>query len=193
MTGTGRRRAGAVPLLVVTALLGLSGLFRLGSATGEAIALEIGQARANAAVESPPVDIAAALSAIREREAGLDARGAALEERMQALSLAERSVADQIDRLQAAEDRLRGLLAQVREAAEGDLAKLTAVYENMKPKEAALVFERMSPEFAAGFLGRMRADSAAAIMSGLPPDLAYTISVLLAGRNADAAAVADGI
>ena len=43
----------------------------------------------------------------------------------------------------------------------------------------------MEPSFAAGFLGRMRADVAAAILAGLEPDLAYSISVELAGRNAD--------
>ena len=70
-------------------------------------------------------------------------------------------------------------------AAEGDLARLTAVYENMKPKDAAALFEEMDPDFAAGFLGRMRADSAAGIMAGLSPPVAYSVSVLLAGRNAN--------
>jgi flagellar motility protein MotE (MotC chaperone) len=91
-----------------------------------------------------------------------------------------------------AEARLRGLMTLAEESAEGDLAQLTSVYENMKPKDASLLFERMSPDFAAGFLGRMRPDAAAAIMSGLPPELGYSISVLLAGRNAEAAAFVAG-
>jgi flagellar motility protein MotE (MotC chaperone) len=44
----------------------------------------------------------------------------------------------------------------------------------------------MDPDFAAGFLGRMRPAAAAGIMAGLSPQKAYTISVLLAGRNAQA-------
>ena len=55
----------------------------------------------------------------------------------------------------------------------------------MKAEQAAALFEQMEPSFAAGFLGRMRADAAAAILSGLEPELAYSISVVLAGRNAD--------
>ena len=55
----------------------------------------------------------------------------------------------------------------------------------MKPKDAAALFEEMSPEFAAGFLGLMRADAAALIMTGLEPTTAYSISVILAGRNAN--------
>jgi flagellar motility protein MotE (MotC chaperone) len=42
----------------------------------------------------------------------------------------------------------------------------------------------MAPDFAAGFLAQMRPDAAAAVLSGLDPNKAYTISVVLAGRNA---------
>ena len=45
-------------------------------------------------------------------------------------------------------------------------------------------FEEMTPEFAAGFMARMRPDTAAAVMAGLEPATAYSISVVIAGRNA---------
>jgi flagellar motility protein MotE (MotC chaperone) len=54
----------------------------------------------------------------------------------------------------------------------------------MKPADAAALFQAMAPEFAAGFLGRMQPASAAAVISGMPTDQAYSISVLIAGRNA---------
>ena len=88
--------------------------------------------------------------------------------------------------LTEAEERLRATMAQSQAAAEDDIAQLTSVYENMKPKQASEVFARMTPEFAAGFLGRMRADAAAQILASLDPDKAYSISVLLAARNANA-------
>ena len=44
-------------------------------------------------------------------------------------------------------------------AAERDIARMTTVYENMKPAEAARIFERMDVKFAAGLLG---ADAAGA-------------------------------
>jgi flagellar motility protein MotE (MotC chaperone) len=44
----------------------------------------------------------------------------------------------------------------------------------------------MSPEFAAGFLGRMAPEAAAAILSGMSAEAAYGISVIVAGRNANA-------
>ncbi|NHX27768.1 hypothetical protein HA397_27890, partial [Escherichia coli] len=86
----------------------------------------------------------------------------------------------------AAEDSLRATLTLAETAAESDLARLTAVYENMKPKDAAGLFEQMSPDFAAGFMGMMRPDAAAQIMAALDPATAYSISVVLAGRNARA-------
>ena len=92
-------------------------------------------------------------------------------------------VGEQIARLSAAETSLRQVMSLAEGAAEGDVAQLTAVYAAMKPKEAAAVFEEMDPAFAAGFLGRMKPDAAAQIVAGLSPGKAYSISVILAGRN----------
>ena len=111
----------------------------------------------------------------REREA---------ETRLAAAELAEERARATLVELQAAERALRATIALADGAAEGDLARLTAVYENMKPQQAAPLFQQMTPGFAAGFLGRMRPDAAAAILSGLEPEAAYAISVILAGRNA---------
>jgi flagellar motility protein MotE (MotC chaperone) len=185
------RWRGGAPLFVVAALLGISGLVRLGDA-GAAIALESSEGIPAPAQAEEQVDVSAALAALRERTAELDRREAEVEERTRALRTAERTLEEQLASLAEAEARLRGLMTLAEESAEEDLVQLTSVYENMKPKEAALLFERMSPDFAAGFLGRMRPEAAAAIMSGLPPELGYSISVLLASRNADAAAFAAG-
>ena len=91
-----------------------------------------------------------------------------------------------LDELKAAEDDLKQVLAIADGAAEKDLVRLTAVYEAMKPADAAALFATMSPDFAAGFLARMQPGAAAAILSGMPPDKAYAISALIAGRNARA-------
>lgn len=177
------------PLIVLASLLVLSGVLRVEGVVTAALAVE--PPPAEVPVE-PRVDVGAALVAVRERQAELDRREAAVEERLRALAAAEQTVSEQLAALTEAEERLRGLMTTADAQAEGDIAQLTAVYENMKPKDASALFERMSPEFASGFLGRMRPDAAAAIMSGLTPDLAYAISVLLAGRNAQAAAMAAG-
>ncbi len=183
--------SGRGALALIAVLLLASGLIRLGTGSGSAIALEL-KDRANGAMAKPetsPVDIAPELIALLEeaqkRERILVAKEAELETRLQALALVETAVSEDLARLEEAEAKLRATMATADQAAETDIGRLTAVYENMKPDQAAALFQLMEPSFAAGFLGRMRPDSAAAILAGLEPDLAYSISVVLAGRNAN--------
>ncbi len=189
---SGRGALGLISLILIT-----SGLLRVGTGSGAAIALEM-KARADKMLSSESemsvdledvVNIAPELLALLEdtqaREAVVVKREAELQARAQALALVEASIAEDLQRLEQAEAKLRSTMAAADEAAENDIGRLTAVYENMKPEKASALFQLMEPSFAAGFLGRMRADAAAAIMAGLTPDLAYTVSVVLAGRNAD--------
>ncbi|MEM0947049.1 MAG: hypothetical protein AAGK37_06560 [Pseudomonadota bacterium] len=187
----GGRGGGA--LLSLALLFLLSGALRLWDGTGAAIAREVvefgneggGYTGTMPTCEVDP-GLEASLAAVQSREARLSNREAALEDRLRALEVAERSVSTKLEELQAAEASLRATMSQSQTAAEEDLTRLTALYESMKPQDASLVFAQMAPEFAAGFLGRMRADAAAAIMAGLEPATAYSITVLIAGRNARA-------
>ncbi len=182
-------------LVLIAGLMAGSGLIRIGLGLQAAQALD-----KPAAAEHAPGPVAAdcpagaagggpvmpIVEALKEREARLTEREAAVAARAQALAVAGKAVDAKIAELKTAEEKLSARLALADGAAEADVAKLTAVYESMKPKEAAAVFEQMAPDFAAGFLGRMNAGAAAAILSGLSPEKAYTVSVILAGRNAKA-------
>ncbi len=192
MTRKTRRsnRSGRGALVVIAAILAASGLVRLGSGTGLAVAREVealtkrtSDTHAPAQCEPAP-DIAALFAALQKREAKVTASEAVIAERQQTVSVAEEEIMLQLEQLRQAESALRSTLALAESAAEDDLARLTTVYENMKPKDAAALFEQMAPEFAAGFMGRMRPDAAAEIMTGLNPATAYSLSVILAGRNA---------
>ena len=176
--------------LIILCFVG-SGVVRIWE-DGAAIAEEIG---ALTAVSEPAADAAGAqtcppqlepeslLSAIREREAQLDAREARLQDREQVLRVTGIRIEEQLTALETAETRLSETLAIADAAAEKDIARLTTVYENMKPKQAAEIFETMDINFAAGFLMRMSPDAAAGIMTNLQSDTAYSISVVMAGRN----------
>ncbi len=187
-----KRKVQSRSVLWIVALLFIaSGLVRLGGETGRAIAREVAdfggaddEMADEAAMCTQPPGVEEALAAIQAREAWVVDAEAAIDDRLQALAVAEEAVNQRLARLETAEENLRATIALADGAAENDLARLTSVYENMKPKDASLLFEEMAPDFAAGFLGRMRPDAAAAIMTGLSPEKAYTISVLLAGRNA---------
>jgi flagellar motility protein MotE (MotC chaperone) len=173
-------------LWILALFLAASGALRIGS--------EVGIAFANASTEptdgaapplvcpQPPVALAQALQAREQKAAKTEA---AIEARLAALALSEQAVTTKLATLEAAETRLKDTLALANGASENDLLKLTAVYETMKPKDAAKLFEAMTPEFAAGFLGRMRPDAAAGVLAGMSPGAGYAVSVILAGRNAE--------
>lgn len=183
------RRRGV--LAVIAGLLLTSALIRIVTGADAAVAL-IGNAQANsapaeAAATCPDqAELSALLAAIQARETRISQRENQLQDRMHALTVAEEEITRQMAALVEAEEQLRATVASVETAAVDDIDRLISVYQLMKPKEAAALFETMAPEFAAGFLGRMAPDAAAGILAGMTPQAAYTVSVILAGRNAAA-------
>lgn len=126
------------------------------------------------------------LRAMQQREEKISLMEQNLKQREKVLEIAKEEVERRIETLEISEQRLRATLTNANSAAKDDVNQLIKVYENMKPKDAAALFEAMEPSFAAGFLGQMRAETAAGVMAGLSPKTAYTLSVILAGRNAKA-------
>jgi len=177
-------------LFTISVLLIGSAVLRIALNASEAIALEKSQPKTEAS-ETPEAscetvgDLNSMLAAFREREERVAAQEQQIKNRMQALAVADEKIDQKLAALSKAEKDLRATLALADSAAETDLAQLTTVYENMKPKDASALFEQMAPEFSAGFLGRMKPASAASIMAGLSAERAYSISVILAGRNAN--------
>ena len=124
------------------------------------------------------------VQALQERESRLSDREAALQERLAALDLSEAAITARLAELEAAEARLKEVVSLSDGAAESDIARLTAVYEAMKPADSARLFAEMPADFAAGFLARKRPESAALVLAGMAPDQAFAITATIAGRNA---------
>lgn len=175
-------------LNIVVGLLLVSAMIRLGGQVPPAQA-EASQDRSEqgqAAVSAKAPDESTFLAALQTREAELNLQEATIDEKLAKLADAQAELDAQLVALTEAEAALRATIAAADSASEMDVTRLATVYENMKPKEAAALFAEMPPEFAAGFLGMMRPDLAAAIMTELTPETAYSFSVVLAGRNANA-------
>lgn len=199
-----KRHAGRGTLVLIALLFASSGALRIGDGIGSALA-ESAKTGNNAGEDAsgedfsddvtapegepegalncpaPPEELVAALSAREER---LQVQEAAVADREAALALADETIKVRLEELRAAEEELRATLALADGAAEADISRLVAVYETMKPKDAARLFDAMEADFAAGFLGRMRPDAAAAVMAGMTPEKAYAVSAILAGQNA---------
>jgi flagellar motility protein MotE (MotC chaperone) len=180
-----RSRSSRSVLIILALFLAASGALRLGDGIGFALANSTTQPADSAATgQDCPAPPAALAEALRQRDSDISVREQRLNQREAALALAEAAFSARMTEMQAAEDELKKTLKLADGAAEEDLKRLTAVYEAMKPADAAKLFSTMAPEFAAGFLGRMTPESAALVLSGMAPDRAYSISVLIAGRNA---------
>lgn len=162
--------------LIVLCFLG-SGLLRLGE-SGWALAEGVA-----ATAGATPAEADRLLEAIRTREAQLSAEEARLADRQQSLGVAEKKLAEQLAAFETAQKNLESTLAMADQAAERDIARMTTVYENMKPEDAARIFERMDVSFAAGLLARMRPDLAAQVLTGMNADAAYAVTLTIASRN----------
>lgn len=180
------KRQGSIALIVTIFLLSAGIRIAIGTTTALADdAPQPGTEEPQTSTDKDATNISSLLKAIGERETKVKEKEEYLKNQFLALQEAEKEIQDRLSKLQTAESSLRKTISIAEEAAEKDLSKLTSVYENMKPKVAAQLFEEMDPEFSAGFLSRMRSESAAQILAGLTPQTAYSISVILAGRNAD--------
>jgi flagellar motility protein MotE (MotC chaperone) len=120
---------------------------------------------------------------MRERREQLDARAAEIDARARMLEVIERRVAEQVRALDEQRLALEASLGRIEQADEAELARLVAIYESMKPKEAARIFEAMPATVAAGFIRRMREAKSAVIMANLDASHAYAISLALANTG----------
>ncbi len=190
-----RRRPGA--LFWVALLLFGSAVLRMGIDVGPAIAREAAKdteleahlpETPNGQTPQDPIPTESALQGlireIQNRENILAERERQFQDKMKALKVAETAINQKMAELVEVEAALRETLVLADGASEADLSRLTSVYEQMKPKEAAALFETMDPAFSAGFMARMRPDAAAGILAKLSPQAAYSISAILAGRHA---------
>lgn len=185
-----RRKPGRGALMVIALLLFGASVIRMGEGAGKAFAraseAEPDSKPAEAPECSPSSGAMAMLEQLKDREKRVLEREGMLADRIQTLKISEERIEARLAALVAAEEELARTVDIADRAAEEDVTRLITLYENMKPKDAAPLFEEMAPEFAAGFLSRMRPDAAAAVLAALDPKKAYSISVIIAGRNANA-------
>lgn len=184
-----RRGNGIRPLVLISGLCVASAAIRLADGTGAAIAREVAGISAYDPVvaettgATPDPHVQDILESLALKEERLNEREAEIAARQAAMSKAQARIEAKLVELKEAEESLRDVLALAEGAAENDIARLTTVYERMKPKEASALFETMAPDFAAGFLGRMNPEAAAQILAGVSPEVAYSLSAILAGRH----------
>lgn len=189
---TAQTRGRILPTLTVLFLLGAS--VQIGLGLQVAIASEGSDEVPSTSTLQLPYDPdarqlqanrdAAHLLEINRREQELGALQAELNAQEARLEAARQDLTAQLREIERAENELRATMALADRAAEEDISRLVTVYEAMDSEEAAAVFAEMDPVFAAGFIGRLAPATAAEILAGLEPRVAYSLSAIVAGQNA---------
>ena len=117
----------------------------------------------------------AILERLASRRDQLEEREKSLEMREALLKAAEKRLQERVNELKALEDSIKLASRKRKQERDEDLGKLVAMYQTMKPKQAAKIFEVleadvlldivkiMNPRKVAAIMGEMKAGSAGAL------------------------------
>ena len=120
------------------------------------------------------------LESLSERRKELDTRAQSLDTRERLLAAAEKRVEDRIAELKEIEARINKRIGEQDAESEARLASLVAMYETMKPKDAARIFERLDMGVLLDVAKRMQPRKMAAVMAAMDPVTAQDLTVELA-------------
>lgn len=117
-----------------------------------------------------------------ERKA-LAERRAELEVRAQMLAAAEAKAREQLARLEAAGKEVTGLLDRRASMAKADLQRLVAIYESMKPKDAARLLNETDAEILVDLMDLMQERRSAPILAEMDAAKVNSLTRTMAQRR----------
>ncbi|WP_366656466.1 hypothetical protein [Fodinicurvata sp. EGI_FJ10296] len=123
------------------------------------------------------------LDDLAARRDALDERERALTEREALQEIAERRIEEKMAELEALREQIRSLLGQVDGEREEQLAGLVAIYENMRPGDAARIFDGLDMDVLIDVLDRMAQRRSAPIIANMQPERAREVTRELADRG----------
>ncbi|TLP48537.1 MULTISPECIES: MotE family protein [Cohaesibacter] len=125
----------------------------------------------------------AILERLSERREELDERAKSIEMREALLNAAEKRLEKRVDELKALEASIKQATSKRNQEQEEDLGKLVAMYQSMKPKQAAQIFEVLEPGVLLEIVKMMNPRKVAAIMGQMRADAAGALSLAIAKGN----------
>ena len=126
------------------------------------------------------------LQKLAERREALDARERELDLREGLLRAAEQQLEAKVKELTELQSQIEVLMGKQAEEQEKEIADLVAVYEKMKPKDAARIFNELDLDLLVELLGRMKGAKTAPILAGMDEARARAVTTRLAERHAQA-------
>jgi flagellar motility protein MotE (MotC chaperone) len=136
----------------------------------------------------------AILERLSDRRQQLDARDEELAMRENLLKAAEKRVEAKVTELKALEAKVKSALDQRDETEAKRFKGIVAMYENMKPKDAARIFDRLDLKILVDVSTQMKPVTMSAILAQMSPEAAERLTVELAQRaSTQKTAAADGL
>jgi len=123
------------------------------------------------------------LQALAQRRSTLDTREESLNQREALLRAAEQKLVDRQKELLAMRSEVKGLLDDLDAKEKRRIGNLVKIYENMKPKGAALIFNELELPVLMSVVERMKVRKLAPIIAAMSPDKARKITRTMAKRQ----------
>lgn len=123
---------------------------------------------------------------LQERSQRLDGYMQELSRRKAEIAFAEKQLTERLTELRKVKQQLAQHDAGQREAVDNDIGRLIAVYDQMKPEQAAMVLSNLPPDFAAQILVRVQPETGARIMAAVEPGQAAVLTSYMGAVTAAA-------
>jgi flagellar motility protein MotE (MotC chaperone) len=124
----------------------------------------------------------AILERLQQRRQELDARARELDIRENLIKAAEKRIEGQLAEMKETESRIKVETQQKDEAQAARFKGLVTMYENMKPRDAAKIFDRLEPTVLFEVASKIEPRHMADIMAQMSPDAAQHLTVELANQ-----------
>jgi len=165
-------------------ILSLLGGMMVLAAAGQAVMLIDGLPRLSARAEPSELmagctdvpEAVALAETLRERALRIDRYMQELDRRKAEIALAEKQLTERLVELRKLKQQLADRTRGQAQAQTQDIARLIAVYDQMKPEQAAMVLSNLPPDFAAQILTRVQPETGARIMASVEPGHAAVLT-----------------
>ncbi|WJS83326.1 hypothetical protein [Paracoccus sp. TOH] len=113
---------------------------------------------------------------LRERALRIDRYMQEIERRKAEIAFAEKQLTGKLVELRKLKQQIDRNDRGQAQAQTEDIAQLIAVYDQMKPEQAAMVLSNLPPDFAAQILARVQPETGARIMASVEPGQAAVLT-----------------
>ncbi len=127
---------------------------------------------------------------LAERRQQLEARAQKLELREKLLKATEKKLQEKLDELKQLEARIAAAVETEKKERSDEFKDLVALYENMKPKQAATIFNRLDMDVLLSVAQNMKTRKMSAILAQMNTEVAQRLTVELVARVSGAGAAA---